>query len=143
APSGHPGPKNGDPLDVLRPEPRRGCPPPPGESDAFGAHRKCAAAIVQRWRTVRLRTALLFPRSDAPIFLARRNLPLGREPGCRREMETDMNIFGSRGGNETPDFALRDGAPAFSEIGAVVAAGVVVRLSLLVLSSAPLWSRHL
>src|SRR5262249_56692460 len=83
APSGHPGPKNGDPLDVLRPEPRRGCPPPPGESDAFGAHRKCAAAIVQRWRTVRLPTALLFPRSDAPIFLARRNLPLGREPGCR------------------------------------------------------------
>ena len=32
-------------------------------------------------------------------------------PAARREMETDMNIFGSRGRNETPEFALRDDAP--------------------------------
>jgi hypothetical protein len=50
-------------------------------------------------------------------------------------METDMNIFGSRGGkNKTSEFALRDGAPAFSEIGAVVAAGVVLGLAFLILS---------
>ena len=55
-------------------------------------------------------------------------------PAARREMETDMNIFGSRGGNETPEFALRDSAPAFSEIGAVVAAGVVLGLAFLILS---------
>jgi len=52
----------------------------------------------------------------------------------RREMETDMNIFGSRGGNETPEFGPRDGAPAFSEIGAVLAAGVVLGLAFLILS---------
>jgi len=55
-------------------------------------------------------------------------------PAGRREMETDMNIFGSRGGNETPEFAPRDGAPAFSEIGAVLAAGVVLGLAFLILS---------
>jgi len=49
-------------------------------------------------------------------------------------METDMNIFGSRGGNKTPEFAPRGGAPAFSEIGAVVAAGVVLGLAFLILS---------
>jgi hypothetical protein len=49
-------------------------------------------------------------------------------------METDMNIFGSRGRNETPEFALRDDAPAFSEIGAVLAAGVVLGLAFLILS---------
>ena len=56
-------------------------------------------------------------------------------PAARREMETDMNIFGSRGGkNETPEFGPRDGAPAFSEIGAVLAAGVVLGLAFLILS---------
>jgi hypothetical protein len=49
-------------------------------------------------------------------------------------METDMNIFGSRGGNEAPEFGPREGAPAFSEIGAVVAAGVVLGLAFLILS---------
>jgi hypothetical protein len=49
-------------------------------------------------------------------------------------METDMNIFGSRGGNETREFGPREGAPAFSEIGAVVAAGVVLGLAFLILS---------
>jgi hypothetical protein len=58
----------------------------------------------------------------------------GTCPAGRREMETDMNIFGSRGGNETPEFGPREGAPAFSEIGAVVVAGVVLGLAFLILS---------
>jgi hypothetical protein len=70
----------------------------------------------------------------SPIFLARRNRRWAVSPAAGREMETDMNIFGSRGGNKTPEFALRDGAPAFSEIGAVVAAGVVLGLAFLILS---------
>ena len=49
-------------------------------------------------------------------------------------METDMHIFGSRGGIETPEFGPRDGAPALSEIGAVLAAGVVLGLAFLILS---------
>jgi hypothetical protein len=73
--------------------------------------------------------ALLFPRSDAPI-----SLESGICSAGRREMETDMNIFGSRGGNEAPEFGPREGAPAFSEIGAVVAAGVVLGLAFLILS---------
>ena len=55
-------------------------------------------------------------------------------PAARREMETDMNIFGSRGANETPEFGPREGAPAVSEIGAVVVAGVVLGLAFLILS---------
>ena len=49
-------------------------------------------------------------------------------------METDMNVFGSRGGSETLEFGPRDGAPAFSEIGTVVAATVVLGLAFLILS---------
>jgi hypothetical protein len=73
--------------------------------------------------------ALLFPRSDAPISLEKRHLP-----GWPSRDGDDMNIFGSRGGNETPEFGPREGAPAFSEIGAVVVAGVVLGLAFLILS---------
>jgi len=83
---------------------------------------------------VRLLTGLLFPCVDLP--------PLARAPGCgwavsparRRRMETDMNDFGRRAGGEALQFGPGGLGPVFSELGAVVAAAVVLGLAFVILS---------
>jgi hypothetical protein len=45
-----------------------------------------------------------------------------------------MNDFGMRGGGEAPEFGPRGIGSVFSEIGAVVAASVVLGLAFIILS---------
>jgi hypothetical protein len=49
-------------------------------------------------------------------------------------METDMNDFGRRAGGEAPEFGPGGIRPVLSELGAVVAASVVLGLAFLILS---------
>jgi hypothetical protein len=48
--------------------------------------------------------------------------------------ETGMNDFGSHERSEPPEFGPNGAAPVFSEIGAIVAASVVLGLAFLILS---------
>jgi len=49
-------------------------------------------------------------------------------------METDMKDFGRRAGGEAPQFGPGGLRPLFSELGAVVAATVVLGLAFVMLS---------
>jgi hypothetical protein len=51
-------------------------------------------------------------------------------------METDMKDFGRRAGGEAPQFGPGGFGPVFSELGAVVAATVVLGLAFVILSLA-------
>ena len=55
-------------------------------------------------------------------------------PTRRRRMETDMNDFGRRAGGEALQFGPGGLGPVFSELGAVVAATVVLGLAFVMLS---------
>jgi hypothetical protein len=63
-----------------------------------------------------------------------RRLWLGGEPSRRRHVETDMNDFGRRAGGKAPQFGPGGLRPLFSELGAVVAATVVLGLAFVILS---------
>jgi len=49
-------------------------------------------------------------------------------------VETDMNDFGTGAGGEAPEFGPGGIGPMLSELGAVVAASVVLGLAFLILS---------
>lgn len=49
-------------------------------------------------------------------------------------METDMKDFGSHEASEAAEFGPQGIGPVFSEIGAIVAASVVLGLAFLILS---------
>jgi hypothetical protein len=49
-------------------------------------------------------------------------------------METDMSDFGTRAAGEAPQFGPGGLGPVFSELGAVVAASVVLGLAFVILS---------
>jgi hypothetical protein len=53
---------------------------------------------------------------------------------CELHVETDMNDFGTRAGGEAPEFGPGGIGPVLSELGAVVAASVVLGLAFLILS---------
>jgi len=55
-------------------------------------------------------------------------------PAGRRHMETDMKDFGRRAGGEAPQFGPGGLRSVFSELGAVVAATVVLGLAFVMLS---------
>jgi hypothetical protein len=79
---------------------------------------------------VRLFTGLLFPCTGSPPLgaggrLSSRTLP---------DTETDMNDFGTSAGGEAPEFGPGGIGPMLSELGAVVAASVVLGLAFLILS---------
>ena len=80
---------------------------------------------------MRLFTGLLSPGTDPPLLgagggrLSSRTLP---------DTETDMNDFGRRGAGEAPQFGPGGLGPLFSELGAVVAATVVLGLAFVILS---------
>jgi len=67
-------------------------------------------------------------------FRGGRRLWLGGEPARRRPMETDMKDFGRRAGGEALQFGPGGLGPVFSELGAVVAATVVLGLAFVILS---------
>src|SRR4029450_8994348 len=50
---------------------------------------------------------------------------------CELHVETDMNDFGTRAGGEAPEFGPGGIGPVLSELGAVVAASVVLGLAFL------------
>jgi hypothetical protein len=93
---------------------------------ASAAACHAAVPILQRGRTVRLFLALLFSRIDAPCSWT--------GDSCELHVETDMNDFGARAGGEAPEFGPGGIGPMLSELGAVVAAGVVLGLAFLILS---------
>ena len=90
--------------------------------------RLCHAAlpILRRWRTVRLFTGLLFPCIDPPRSEAGAGSGWAVSPARRRCMETDMKDFGRRAGGEALQFGPGGLGSVFSELGAVVAAAVVL-----------------
>jgi len=55
-------------------------------------------------------------------------------PARRPHMETDMSDFGTRAAGEAPQFGPGGLGPVFSELGAVVAASVVLGLAFVILS---------
>jgi len=77
-----------------------------------------------------------------PIISLRGPTTFGAGAGCgwavsparRRHMETDMNDFGRRAGGEALQFGPGGLGPVFSELGAVVAATVVLGLAFVILS---------
>src|SRR6516165_7601146 len=76
------------------------------------------------------------------IISLRRPTTFGAGAGCgwavsparRRRMETDMNDFGRRAGGEALQFGPGGLGSVFSELGAVVAATVVLGLAFVILS---------
>src|SRR5262249_56649966 len=95
---------------------------------------QAAVPILHRWRTVRLFTRLLFPCIDPPPSGAGAGCGWAVSPARRRHMETDMNDFDRRAGGEAEQFGPGGLGPVFSELGAVVAASVVLGLAFLILS---------
>src|SRR5262245_830280 len=93
---------------------------------ASAAAYHAAVPILQRGRTVRLFLALLFLPSTSPCSCA--------GDSCELHVETDMNDFGTRAGGEAPEFGPGGIGPMLSELGAVVAASVVLGLAFLILS---------
>ena len=81
---------------------------------------------------MRLLTGLLFPCVDPPPLARARGWAVS--PARRRRMETDMNDFGRRAGGEALQFGPGGLRPVFSELGAVVAATVVLGLAFVMLS---------
>ena len=103
----------------------------------IGASRRPAMPLVpilHRWRTVRLFPGLLFPCVDLPTFAAGAGCGWTASPARRRHMETDMNDFGRRAGGEALQFGPGGLGSVFSELGAVVAATVVLGLAFVILS---------
>ena len=90
--------------------------------------------ILHRWRTVRLFAGLLFPCIDPPPSDAGAGNGWAVSPARCRRMETDMNDFGRRAGGEALQFGPGGLGPVFSELGAVVAATVVLGLAFVILS---------
>ena len=62
-------------------------------------------------------------------------MPLRSSSGdsSKLHVETDMNDFGTRAGGEAPEFGPGGIGPMLSELGAVVAASVVLGLAFLIL----------
>ena len=83
---------------------------------------------------MRLFTGLLFPCIDPPRSEAGAGCGWAMSPARRRRMETDMNDFGRRAGGEALQFGPGGLGSVFSELGAVVAAAVVLGLAFVILS---------
>jgi hypothetical protein len=98
---------------------------------ASAAACRAAVPILHRGRTVRLFTGPLFPCIDPPSSGASGGRLSSR---ASPDTETDMNDFGTRAGGEAPEFGPGGIGPVLSELGAVVAASVVLGLAFLILS---------
>src|SRR5215831_1819025 len=77
--------------------------------------------------------AIIFLRRP-PTFPAGAGCGWAVSPARRRHMETDMNVFGRRAGGEALQFGPGGLGSVFSELGAVVAATVVLGLAFVILS---------
>src|SRR5215831_3419420 len=106
----------------------------PGRLPASAAACHGVVPTLRRWRTVRLFTGLLFPCIGPPPSGAGAGCGWAVSPARRRHMETDMNDFGRRAGGELLQFGLGGLGPVFSELGAVVAATIVLGLAFVILS---------
>jgi len=83
---------------------------------------------------VRLLTGLLFPCVDLPPLVAGAGCGWAASAARCRRMETDMKDFGRRAGGEALQLGPGGLGSVLSELGAVVAATVVLGLAFVILS---------
>src|SRR5262249_352786 len=106
----------------------------PGRLPASAAACHGVVPTLRRWRTGRLFTGVLLRGSGRARWGGGGGWGWAVSPARRRHMETDMNDFGRRAGGELLQFGLGGLGPIFSELGAVVAATVVLGLAFVILS---------